>query len=83
MQYRSATRPLSAFARALQLDVVVEGSVLLEGDRVRISVRLIDALNDQHLWAQSYERHLRDVLSWQSEVARSIAQQIEVNAHAP
>jgi TolB-like protein len=78
MQYKSATRPLPAFARSLQLDVVVEGSVLLEGDRVHISVRLIDALNDQHLWAQSYERHLRDVLSCQSEVARSIAQQIEV-----
>ena len=78
MQYRSATRPLPAFARALQLDVVVEGSVLLEGDRARISVRLIDAPNDQHLWAQTYERHRRDVLSWQSEVARSIAQQIEV-----
>jgi TolB-like protein/Flp pilus assembly protein TadD len=78
MQQRSAARPLPAFARALQLDVVVEGSVLLERDRVRISVRLIDALNDRHLWAQSYERRLRDVLSWQSEVARSIVQQIEV-----
>jgi TolB-like protein/Flp pilus assembly protein TadD len=78
MHYRSATRPLPAFARALQLDVVVEGSVLLEGDRARISVRLIDAPNDQHLWAQSYERYRRDVLSWQSEIARSIAQQIEV-----
>ena len=78
MQYRSATRPLPAIARALQLDVVVEGSVLLEGDRARISVRLIDAPNDQHLWAQTYERHRRDVLSWQSEVARSIAQQIAV-----
>lgn len=77
MQYQSAT-PLSNFARALQLDVVIEGSVLLEGDRVRISVRLIDVLNDRHLWAQSYERHLRDVLSCQSEVARSIAQQIEI-----
>jgi TolB-like protein len=78
LQQRSAARPLPAFARALQLDVVVEGSVLLEGDRVHISVRLIDALHDQHLWAQNYEPQLREVLSWQSEVARSIAQQIEV-----
>jgi TolB-like protein/Flp pilus assembly protein TadD len=78
MQYKSATCPLPAFARALQLDVVIEGSVLIEGDSVRISIGLIDALNDQHLWAQSYERRLCDVLSWQSEVARSIARKIEV-----
>ena len=58
--------------------VVVEGSVLLERDRVRISVRLIDALHDQHLWAQTYEPRPGDVTSWQSEVARTIAQQIEV-----
>ena len=77
-QYTSAAQPLQSLARALQLDVAVEGSVLLEGDRVRISVRLIDALNDQQLWTQSYERHLRDVLSCKSEMARSIAQQIEV-----
>jgi len=78
LHHRSGARPLPAFARALQLDVVVEGSVRLEGDRVRITVRLIDALHDQHLWAQSYEPQLRDVLSWQSEVVRSIAEQIEV-----
>jgi len=78
MQRRSAAHPLPALARALQLDVVVEGSALVEHDRARINVRLIDAPNDQHLWAQSYERHLRDVPSWQSEVARSIAQQIDV-----
>jgi TolB-like protein/Tfp pilus assembly protein PilF len=77
-QGRSDTRPLAAIASALQLDVVVEGSVLLEGDRVRVSVRLIDALDDQHLWADEYERHLRDVLSWQAEVVRSIAQHVEV-----
>jgi TolB-like protein/Tfp pilus assembly protein PilF len=77
-QWTSAARPLQAFARALQLDVAVEGSVLLEGDRVRISVRLIDAIDDQQLWAQSYERHLRDVLSCKSEIARSIAQRIEI-----
>jgi TolB-like protein/Flp pilus assembly protein TadD len=83
MQYRSAARPLPAFARALQLDVVVEGSVLLERDRVRVSVRLIDALNDQHLWAQSYECHLRDVSSWQSEVVKSIVQEIDVTVTPP
>jgi TolB-like protein/Flp pilus assembly protein TadD len=83
MQYDGATRPLAAFARALQLDVVVEGSVRLQRDCVRISVRLLDAFADKHLWAKSYQRHLRDVLSWQSEVAKTIAQQIDVSAAPP
>ena len=78
VQYKSATWTVPAFARALQLDVVVEGSVLLEDDRVRISVRLIDAPDDRYLWTQSYERHRRDVLSLQSEMARAIAAEIEV-----
>jgi tetratricopeptide (TPR) repeat protein len=62
----------------LQLDVAVEGSVLLEDNRVRVDVRLIDALNDRHLWAHTYDRDLRDVLIMQSEMAVSIAHQIEV-----
>ena len=78
MQYGSATQSLPAFARALQLDVVVEGSVLLEGDCVTISLRVIDALNDRHVWAHRYEGHPRDVLSWQSDAARSIVQRIDV-----
>jgi DNA-binding winged helix-turn-helix (wHTH) protein/tetratricopeptide (TPR) repeat protein len=72
-----ATRPLAAFARALQLDAVVEGSALLEGDRVHIRVSLTDPLDDEPMWTQSYERSLRDVVSWQSEVARTIAQQMD------
>jgi DNA-binding winged helix-turn-helix (wHTH) protein/tetratricopeptide (TPR) repeat protein len=79
---RRGTRPLADFARALQLDVVVEGSVLLDGDRARIGVRLIDAVGDRHLWAQHYERHLREVASWPAEVAKCIAQEIEVTLTA-
>ena len=71
-----ATRPLAAFARALRLDAVVEGSALLD-DRVHLEVSLTDPFDDQPLWTQSYERSLRDVASWQSEVARTIAQQID------
>jgi TolB-like protein len=78
MQYKRAKQSLSDFAQALQLDLAVEGSVLLEGNRVRINVRLIDAVNDTQLWAQSYDRPLRDVLDVQSEVAESIAQRIEL-----
>jgi TolB-like protein len=83
MHYRRGRLPLPEFARALQVDVVIEGSILLDGDHVRIGVRLIDALNDQHVWARTYDRHLREVLSWQSEVASAIAQQIEVTVTAP
>jgi len=56
----------------------VEGTVLRSGDRVRISVQLIDAASDTHLWAENYERDLQDVLALQSEVARAIAEEIRV-----
>jgi DNA-binding winged helix-turn-helix (wHTH) protein len=75
------TRPLAAFARALQVDAVVDGSALLEGDRVRISVRVIDPFDDRPLWTQSYQRYLCDVVSWQSEVAKTIAQQMTWPLH--
>ena len=57
---------------------VVEGSVLRAGERVRITAQLIHAPTDKHLWAESYDRDLRDVLSLQSEVARAIAEEIKV-----
>ena len=76
--YKTARQSLPVFARHLQLDYAIEGSVLLEGDRVRINVRLVDAINDSQLWAQTYDRHLRDVLAVQSELAASVARLIEV-----
>jgi hypothetical protein len=57
---------------------VIEGSVLRADDVVRITVQLIDARNDRHLWSESYERDLRDVLALQSEVARAIAREIQL-----
>jgi TolB-like protein len=78
----TAEQPLSDFARTLQLDVAVEGSLLVEGNRLRLNVGLIDAVNDRHLWSQSYVRHLGDVLVMQSEVAACIVQQIEVKLTA-
>jgi DNA-binding winged helix-turn-helix (wHTH) protein/tetratricopeptide (TPR) repeat protein len=77
-QLQGATRSLAEAARSLQLDVLVEGSVWFEADRVRINVRLIDAVNEGHLWAHNFERLLSDVPSWHSELARAIAQQIHV-----
>jgi TolB-like protein/Tfp pilus assembly protein PilF/tRNA A-37 threonylcarbamoyl transferase component Bud32 len=74
------TRPpggLPEIARQLNVDAVVEGSVLRGGDRVRITAQLIDARTDRHLWAESYERDLRDILALQSEVAAAIANKIQ------
>lgn len=69
---------LSEIAKALNVDTILEGSVLRVGDKVRITAQLIDAPNDKHLWADSYTRDTRDVLTLQDEVASTIARQINV-----
>ncbi len=78
MQFKGAKKPLPDIARALDVKAVVEGSVLRVGDRVRITAQLIRAATEENLWADSYDRDLRDVLRLQSEVARTIAQEIRV-----
>jgi serine/threonine-protein kinase len=78
MEYKGAKKPLPEIARALNVDAMVEGSVLRSGDRVRITAQLIDAKSDRHLWAKSYERDMKEVLALQSEVARAIAGEIRV-----
>lgn len=78
MQYKDAHKPLPQIAKELNVDAVVEGSVLRAGNRVRITAQLIRATTDTHLWADSYDGDLRDVLGLQKEVARNIAQQIQV-----
>jgi len=79
MRYKGSKKPLPEIARELNVDAVVEGTVLRSGDRVRITAQLIHAQSDRHLWAESYERDLRDVLKLQSDVAQAIAQQIKIN----
>jgi TolB-like protein/DNA-binding winged helix-turn-helix (wHTH) protein/Flp pilus assembly protein TadD len=76
MQYKQAHKPLPEIARELNVDAIVEGSVLPRQGNVRITAQLLDARNDQHLWAQSYERSANDLLAIQDEVANDIAQQI-------
>jgi TolB-like protein/Flp pilus assembly protein TadD len=71
-------KSLPEIARVLGVDAVVEGSVLRFENRVRISAQLIAAEPERHLWAESYERDLRDILSLQSEVARAIAREIKI-----
>jgi len=78
MQYKGTQKPLAQIAKELQVDAVIEGTVLRSGNRVRITAQLIAAPTERHVWAESYERDLSDVLFLQNEVARTIAQQIRV-----
>jgi serine/threonine-protein kinase len=78
MHYKGTDKPLPEIARELNVDGIVEGSVLRAEGRVRITAQLIEAATDHNIWVETYERDLRDVLSLQSEVARSIAQEIRV-----
>jgi serine/threonine-protein kinase len=78
MRYKTVKKSLPEIARELNVDAVVEGTVVRSGDRVRISAQLIEAATDRHLWAESYERDLRDVLALQSEVARAVAREIRI-----
>ena len=76
MRYKATKKSLAEIARELNVDGVIEGSVLRSGNRVRITAELIDARMDQHLWGQTYERDLGDVLLLQSAVAQAIAERI-------
>ena len=78
MQYKGTKKLLPEIAKELNVEVVVEGSVQRFGDRVKITAQLIEATTDRHLWAKSYERDLRDVLTLQSDVAQAVAKEIQV-----
>ncbi len=78
MRYLNSKKSLKEIAGELGVDGIIEGSVLRDGNRVRITAQLIEAREDRHLWAKSYNRDFRDVLSLQSEVARDIAQEIQL-----
>jgi TolB-like protein/DNA-binding winged helix-turn-helix (wHTH) protein/Flp pilus assembly protein TadD len=78
MMYKHVRKPLPAIARELNVDAVVEGTVLRSGERVRITAQLIHVPDERHLWAQSYEGDLQDTLALQNSVARAIAEQIQV-----
>jgi len=78
MHYRDSGKTLPEIARELGVDAVVEGSVSRSGNRVRIDAQLIQAPTDRHLWARSYERDIQDVLALQSELARTIASEVQI-----
>ena len=92
MRYRGSGRPASEIARALEVDAAMEGSVLRVADRVRIALQLVDVRTDEHIWTGRYERDLDDVLALQSEIARAVANEIDLvvspaegngNGHGP
>ena len=77
MRFKGTTLPLPEIGRKLGVYAIVEGSVQRSGDRVRITAQLIRAANDEHMWAQTYERDLRDALALQAEVAGAIAREVQ------
>jgi TolB-like protein len=76
VQYKGTKKGLPEIARELNVDAIVEGSVVRSGQRVRVTAQLLQARTDRHLWAESYDRDLGDVLKLQAEVADAIAQQV-------
>ncbi len=78
MHYKATDKSIGEIAQELNVGAVVEGSVLRVGKRVRISAQLINAANDEHIWAENYDRDFKDILILQSEVARAIAREIKL-----
>jgi TolB-like protein/DNA-binding winged helix-turn-helix (wHTH) protein/Tfp pilus assembly protein PilF len=78
MSYKGTRKPLAQIARDLNVDGVVEGTVLRSGERVRITAQLIRVNPERHLWAESYERDLRDVLALQEDVVHDIAREVRI-----
>jgi TolB-like protein/DNA-binding winged helix-turn-helix (wHTH) protein/Flp pilus assembly protein TadD len=76
MRYKGTKKGLPEIARELNVNAIVEGSVIRSGQRVRVTAQLLEAPTDRHLWAETYDRDLGDVLKLQGEVANAIAQQV-------
>jgi TolB-like protein/DNA-binding winged helix-turn-helix (wHTH) protein len=83
MRYRDSTKTLATIATELNVDAVVEGSVARSGDRLRLTVQLIQTRTDRHLWAETYDRTLTDAMLLQEEVARAVAREIKMQTPAP
>jgi len=78
MHFKGTRETLPQIARQLHVDGVIEGAVLRVGNRVRVTAQLIEASTDRHLWAETYERDLRDVLGLQDEIARAITNEVQL-----
>jgi len=78
MEYKGTRKHLPQIAHELNVDGILEGSVIRENDEVRVTVQLLDGPNDRHIWSESYERPLHGVLNLQREVAEAVTQQIRI-----
>jgi TolB-like protein/Flp pilus assembly protein TadD len=78
MRFKDTGQPIPEIAKALGVDAVLEGSVLRDGDRVRVNAQLIRGDTDEHIWAADYERESRDIIRVQDELAKAIAQHIQI-----
>lgn len=76
MRYKQTSEPMTQIARELGVDAVIEGAVARSGDRVAVTVQLIDANQDRHLWAQKYDRKIEDLLALEAELSQEIASQV-------
>ncbi|MGC2196291.1 MAG: winged helix-turn-helix domain-containing protein [Terriglobales bacterium] len=79
MAYKGTRKPLSEIARELNVDAVVEGTVMRVGNQVRITAELVQVSTDHHLWADTYESQLGDVLALQNRVSSAIVNEIRIN----
>jgi TolB-like protein/DNA-binding winged helix-turn-helix (wHTH) protein len=77
-RFKDTRLSVPEIARTLQVDAIVEGSIIRDGSRIRVHAQLIRAATDEHFWSEAYDRELRDVLSLESDVAQSIARKVEV-----
>jgi eukaryotic-like serine/threonine-protein kinase len=78
MRFKGTKTPLSQIARELKVDGLITGAVLRSGDRVRVTAQLINPATEAQIWAHSYERDLRDVLSLQNEIVSAITREVNV-----
>jgi TolB-like protein/DNA-binding winged helix-turn-helix (wHTH) protein len=83
MQYKQTKKSLPEIARELHVDGIIEGTVQRSGDRVRITAQLIHGPSDKHLWANSYERDVRDVFALQRDITDEITRQIQARVTTP
>jgi TolB-like protein/Tfp pilus assembly protein PilF len=78
MQFQDPKETIPTIAMILGVDAIVEGSVMRDGNRIRVHAQLIRAVNDEHFWSETYDREMGDVLSLESDIAQSIAEKVEV-----
>ncbi len=78
MHYKGQRKPLPEIARELDVHMILEGSTVTQGDRLRVTAQLIEADTDEHLWAKTYDRPLRDILTVQADIAAAVARDVHL-----